>query len=223
MATAQNLIEASLRLIDQLQPGYTASDDHYTTCLEALNRMLGEWAAAGAMVYSLSMDTFTGDGSKTYAWGSGGTLTTTKPVRIKSQGQTINLNNLLSQPFTFVSEEDYMQHPDTSAVGFPDIAFYDYALPTGTLHLYPAPPANYRVNLWSWKALSDLSLSSTLSLPAGYEAALKYNLAVAIAPEFRRQVPDLVASLAGQTKAQLSTLAAQILGPIIDMPQAGRQ
>lgn len=45
------------------------------------------------------------------------------------------------------------------------------------------------------------SLDSTVSMPDGYEDALIYNLAVRIAPEYGRMIPDAVALVAVESKA----------------------
>ena len=59
----------------------------------------------------------------------------------------------------------------------------------------------------SWKPLSTLAaLTTSLSLPPGYERALRYALALELAPEYGRQVSEIVMAAAVESKAAIKRM-----------------
>src|SRR5262245_39735492 len=155
MSTAQSVIEAALRSIDQLHPGYSASSDHLNACLEALNRMLDEWAASGVMVFQLSKDIVSGTGTGAYIWGTGADITSVKPVKLKPTGQCVNNTTGILRPFRFVLQDEFAgTQDDGSASGYTDMAWYDYGLSNGVLNVFPKLPSGYELRFYSYKPVS---------------------------------------------------------------------
>lgn len=212
--TVQQLANAAMGLLGHLEPGFTPSTDHTNVAVATLNSLLESLAAEGVMVYAIIEDGVVSSGSQAYTWGSAGNITTTKPIRLKSGYFLINNIQL---PFKFVSAEEWAQIVDPTSVGYPEKAYYNYAQPTGTLSLWPIPTSTGVVHVFSYKQLqSVVDASTTLALPPGYEEMLQYNLALALAPKFRRMpAPDVVVALAASSKAALARLNAEILGPMI--------
>jgi hypothetical protein len=67
--------------------------------------------------------------------------------------------------------------------------------------LWPKPSAANKVVLYSMKALTAFATADTaVSLPNGYLRALRYNLAIEMAPEFGREPSALVVTAAQESK-----------------------
>lgn len=214
MATVGQLIQSSMRLIGHLEPGFTPSTDHTNVGVDALNRLIAMWTAKGTMVYQISRDTLALTGAATYMWGVGQPLTSTKPTRIKSVQYKPTSN--IAMPVEIVTADKWDAVVDTTATGYPDMLFYDYAEVIGTMYLSPIPPTGGSLLLSSYKALgATFDASTVLYQPVGYEHALRYNLAVLLAPEFRRELPQYVMDEAIKSEAALAALNAEILGPMI--------
>jgi hypothetical protein len=210
-STIQQLVNAALQLIEQLPPGYSASSDHLNTGLDSFNRMVDSWSAEGVSIYALTLDIFTTNGSQAYTWGTAGTITTARPVQLKKVQQCV-LNGM-AMAFRMVTADEWQAIEDQTETGYPEVGFYDYAQPLGTLRLWPVPGNPSTINLWSFKALiGNLGLGSQPTLPAGYEEALRFNLAVELAAEFRRPVSKEVAERAVSSKAAIARLATATLG-----------
>jgi hypothetical protein len=70
--------------------------------------------------------------------------------------------------------------------------------------MYPVPSTASTINLYSRKPLTNFaSLTDNLTLPPGYERALKYSLAVELAPEYQVSAGQDVIALAIAAKASL--------------------
>jgi hypothetical protein len=122
--TAQDLINAALRLDGVLAAGETPSSDESQTGLDALNRMVGCW------------------------------------------------NDALSKSLA----------------------------------------GSYASTLYTFVPLSSYAaLSTSVTVSAGFQKAMTFNLAVDLAPEFGREAGQTVATIAGQSKAAVLTLAAPVI------------
>jgi len=86
--------------------------------------------------------------------------------------------------------------------------YAEQAYPLDNLNFWPVPNTGVNnVVLYSWKPLAELALITTvLSLPPGYERALKFALAVELAPEFGKALSDNVAALAIESKAAIKRM-----------------
>lgn len=94
----------------------------------------------------------------------------------------------------------------------PTYIFTEGQYPTREVKLWPIPRAPGGVELWLWQPLDvDVDLDAPLSLPPGYERALKWNLAMEIAPEYGREVTEYVAAAALASKAAVQRMNIQPL------------
>ena len=63
--------------------------------------------------------------------------------------------------------------------------YYDPSYPDGRVYVVPVPDTALTITLVHDEAFTALaSVSTSLSFPPGYERALRYALAVELAPEF---------------------------------------
>jgi hypothetical protein len=102
-----------------------------------------------------------------------------------------------------LSNEEYALIPlKSTSSTIPYGLYYRNAYPLGTVTLYPTPAAGYTLYLECQAALSTYSaVSDSVSLPPGYLKALKYNLAIAISPEYKD--PSQVVVMEAQKSIEL--------------------
>lgn len=208
--TVQNLIDQALRALGELRTGRQASAEESADALTRLNNLLTSWSAAGLPVYQVTRESFTLAGAASYTIGTGQTFNTARPLKIKAASVS---TGTVEQPCSIITAEQWSMIQDKAAAGkFADALFWDGGSPNGNIYLYPKPTAGNLI-LYTIKALSEFAtLGTTVALPAGYERALTYNLAVDIAPSYNRQVSQEIAQIATQSLASLSQLNAQVLG-----------
>jgi hypothetical protein len=73
---------------------------------------------------------------------------------------------------------------------------YDNGYPLGTISIYAVPTSGSSLRLLSNKPLANLSaLTTTVDLPPGWKRALKYNLAIDLAPEYGVEIPAAVVEI----------------------------
>lgn len=218
MATARDIIEAALRKIHVLGKGSSLDDDEAQDALETLNAMMATWSAQGDLIFTESRETFNLTNAASYTIGSGGDFNTTRPLYFRyvyvSDGST-------DYPVKEIDSQQYASITQKNIGNIPQVYYYDAGFPLGTIFLYPVPSSVSTITLYSFKPLTSFSgLTTTFSMPEEYKAALIYNLAVWIAPEYERE-----ASLSTQRIAKRSKNAVmaqnkrnEFFTSLIDVP-----
>jgi hypothetical protein len=85
--------------------------------------------------------------------------------------------------------------------------YCDYAFPSSTVYIWPTPRLFGTLELWIYATVPPFAdLSSTIVLPDGYEAGLRWNLAITLAPEYGRPIDQVVLANAQNFKASLVQL-----------------
>lgn len=203
MATAREMIEDSLTLIGVASEGNTLSSEASTFALRVLNRMLSSWSVEIGQLFFKSFDTLNWTaGQQSQTIGTGGDLNTVRPIKITGfQTRKDDIDYTLAH----VSFDTYqMIFRKDIASDFPDIYHYNKTFPLGTIFIYPVPSSNISVRITSYKALANLTLDDTISLPEGYEEAIMYNLAPKLAPKYGRSPTAEVSRNAANTKMNLT-------------------
>jgi hypothetical protein len=199
MSTAQDIIESALRKISVLGTGSSLDATEGADALATLNNLLSTWSVEGNLVYNTTTETLSltgGDGE--YTIGSGGDFNTARPRRIISAFVT---EGTTDYPLTIYSADQYASIPQKSTTGIPRVLWYDDNYPLANIRLYSVPDGVTSLTLYSEKELTSFAaLSTTYAMPAEYEAALAYNLAVWIAPEYEREPLPSVVKIAHRTK-----------------------
>jgi hypothetical protein len=202
--TALDLIKRAYRLIGVYAIGETPSADESQDALAALNAMLGEWANEKLMLYAASLDSITLTPSVgSYTIGPTGTTVSPRPESI-DPSTYLDLNGV-SYPLDVVTLDQYNSLPvKTLTSNLPEFIWFNPTFPNATLTLYPTPSSAATLKLWSWKPLMEFAtLTDVLTLPPGYENAITFNLAEALAPENEIQVPASVHMKAVTSKKKL--------------------
>jgi len=202
--TAEDLIKKSLQLINVIAAGQTPAPEELDDGLVVLNNLVASWNAQQIPLYQVASQTVALTGAPSY------TLTA-RVARIKTAEVVTTVG--VSAPATLVDAVGWTRVMDKTRTGiFAESLFCDYGFPNATVRLSPNPATGSLV-IWAYTPLTQFaSLSATISLPDGYERALRYNLAVDLAAEYGRTVTPEVSGIANESKNAITGLNATVLG-----------
>jgi len=226
--TAREMIASSLRLLGVLASSETATSDEANDALTSLNQMLSSWSNENLVVYQKVRDEFTltaADGS--YTWGTtagAGNFTTARPAQVLKANLELQGTDPQEIPLKILTLEEYaglsLKSLDSS---FSQAVYFDGAFPNMGVEFYPVPSVAEHVVFYSLKPFSVLTLSTELSYPPGYEKAIRYNLALDLAPEYGRAPDALIMQQAIETKAEIKRKNLQTPKLKTDLPiQSGK-
>jgi hypothetical protein len=205
--TVIELITSSLRLINVGQPGETPSTDELNDGLETLNQLIDNWRALHPLVFVKRTETFPlTAGNGVYTIGTGGDLDTGRPVKIESAG--VIQDNGLRTDLALVTSKMFASIPEKSAQAMQPLVLYiDNDYPLAKIQLNPVPKlSTTTLELVMWTDLAFFALSDTVDMPPAYLKAIRYNLAVDLAPEYEREPSPLVITEAQKSLAAISGL-----------------
>lgn len=221
MSTAIDLITSSMRLIGVLASGETPTADEATNALAVLNDMLNAWATSNLMSYQNVNNAFNlVGGTQSYTIGPGGVFNTDRPLNI--EGAFVTYSGV-DMPLRILTTEEWNAIPLKSySSPIPQAVYLDTPYPLATVWIWPIPsaaiPLTLLVNL-QFAAIA--SLAATLSYPPGYNKALRYALAVELAPEYGVQPSPLVVNIATETIGEIKTANRQLPVPRFDSSLVG--
>lgn len=201
--------------------GENPSADESQDALAALNALLAE-VSNGAMVYAKTLDVIALAASQTSVTvGPSGTTITARPVNVLPESYIVLSG--VSYPLDVFTLQQYNSISVKATSGIPEGIYVQPDMPNITVTLWPVPSQAMTLNLWSDKQLASFpTLTTVVSLPPGYEAALPPMLAEEIAPEYELPVPDAVARLASRGRRVLKRTNLQIPSLSLDCPGIGR-
>ncbi len=214
--TGVDLISSSLRLIGVLASGETASGAEATDALAILNDMIDSWQIERLMIFTTSRQVFPlTSGQQAYTIGTGGNFNVPRPTRIDRAG-IINLGNPaqpLELPMEYLTVEQWAAIPVKNIQSaLPLKVWDDGGYPLRTLYYWCIPNTSVQTALYTWTALSQFAdLVTVYTFPPGYAKALRYCLAVDLAPEYGRPIPMEVATQAILSKANIKSLNVPLL------------
>lgn len=208
--TGNNLIERSLKTIGVLAPGETASASDVEDAFTILNSMIDTWATQRLTIFHTARTAFNLTAStQDYTIGTGGTFDIVRPLWIVAASIIPDRNASAAQkvelPISAAMNIDQWQNVAIKGTTstFPTEFFYDkaWAAGLGTISVWPIPRnSDCQLVLYTPTALSKFADKTTdYTFPPGYEEALRYQLALRLAPEFGRQLPPEVVLLASET------------------------
>lgn len=214
--TAQKMLQRSLRLIGVYGSTDTLSAEEGIDGLATLNAMLDEWANENLMISAATLDVITLQPNvSVYTIGPTGGTVSNCPVEIDSASY-IQYNSI-SYPLDLLTLAEYNDITLKNLTTLiPDSLWFNPTFPNGVITLYPVPAAVMTLNLWSFKQIAYFpSLTSVVALPPGYENAIVYNLAEALAGEYGVPVPAIVGKLAWVNKKKVKRI--NYVMPLLDI------
>jgi hypothetical protein len=209
MATASTIILSALRMIGEKPVGGTLTANEQTDYLYDLNAAMESWGIDRSMVYQLLQENHTlVSGTTSYTIGTGATINTTRPNKLDNPCFIRDANGI-DTPLQIIDVVTYGRIGDKSTSGgTPEYIFYDeaYVSGLGTIYLYPTPGASLTLYFNSWKQLQNFALiSTTLSMPPGYQLAIESNFALMKCAGYRNPDPALV-KLARDSMARIKSI-----------------
>lgn len=229
--TGNQLIAASMRLIGALPSGEVPTADEAQDCLSAMKAMLQSWDTDRLMVFDVArLGPYNWTiGSATITFGTGGQINFPRPVKISRWGviQLQNPAQPLELPLDDLTDDQWAAIPvkNIQSTVFTKI-WDDGGFPLRTLNVWPVPTTQVQLVPYAWSKLSSFDdLTTDVEFPEGYDAAIKYNLAIDIAPEFGATITPEVALRAVEYKAAIQSLNAPLLDlrcdPAVVSPDGG--
>jgi hypothetical protein len=192
--TVLDFLRASGRLVGALHPGQTGNQDENDVALEALNSMLGNWNTHRWAPHSTRQDTWTlTAGTGEYTIGPGGDFDAVRPVKIERASLILSGSDPARRDLDVIDVDRWADIALPSVQSIPRKLYNDGAHPLALLRFHPVPDSAYSVILYTRQKLGPFTaLNEVADFPDGYEEAIKYNLAVRLAAEFRLPVPAFV-------------------------------
>lgn len=204
-----------MRLIGVTDHGRTQGALQLADGLTSLNLMLDTWNAEKLALYATVRNVFSlTAGKQTYTLSPSGDFNLTpRPHEIEYAG-ILTLTGApqpVELPIAIWTEQDWAACSIKSvASSLPTAIYCDWNWPAATVNLWPIPTANVQLALYTPQLLSQFAnLSLTIDLPPGYADALRYNLAVRLAPEYAKTPSPLVLELAASLKGAIKTANAE--------------
>jgi hypothetical protein len=208
--TALTLIMGSMRLLGLLASGEPPTASEQTDGLAALNDMLDSWSTESLLIPNKVREVFPLVASQqSYTMGTGGNFNTSRPMKIENAlVQLVGTSPALELPMQILTKDEYAGITLKALLStFPLYAYIEGTYPLETINVWPVPQATNNLVLYSWKPLAELStLQTALSLPPGYQRALRYALAIELAPEFGKQVSETILGIAMEAKQNLKRM-----------------
>ena len=199
MATAQDIIKGAMQKLGLVRKGETIDGDEGADGLVALNDMLASWSNESLLAVARVRENFTltvGVGS--YTIGTSQTFNTARPIHIVS---AFIREGDLDYPLEIIPDEKYAEIGDKSDTSnIPAVLNYDNGYANGTIRLAPVPSVANQLHIFSEKQITAVSaLSSTVDFPPGWSEAMKWNLAMRLAPEYGVPVTEEIKYFADQS------------------------
>ena len=212
--TANELISRTLRTLGVLASGETATSSEMSDAFTVLNNMLDTWATERLTIYTvartvlnLSADT------QDYTIGTGGTFNIVRHVWIVGASvipdKTATGAQLLELPIAESITVTDWQNVSVKGLTstYPTQFYYDKNWVSGlaTISVWPIPNnSNCQMVLYTPTALTAFAdLTTAYTFPPGYEEAMRYQLALRLAPEFGAQPSPDIRILAADTFANI--------------------
>jgi hypothetical protein len=211
--TVAQLITGAFRLLGQLRTGQGASTDALADGLTTLNDMIEAWNNERLMVHAIQRSVFSLTGAASYTIGTGGNFNVTRPVRIDNAGCVLAGGDELE--LELLTPQRWAEQTLKSLTStLPQKLYHETTFPLGRIYLWPVPTEANQLALYMWQALAGFAATGdTVSFPPGYAKALRYNLAVELAPQFmlKGKLTPMVAEIANESKAALKRINAVVV------------
>lgn len=211
MATAADLIRGAFRVLGVLASEESPAAQEESDALSALNDMIDSWAAERLNLWATLRSTHTLTvGLNPHTIGSGGTFSTTRPVRIDRASIIPTTATASELPLNILSDAEWQATQGKTSSGTPVSLWVESAYSLLKLWLNPIPSAADTLVLYTWQQIGRFAATSTtVDLPPGYSRALRYNLAAELAPEYGVALSAEAARIAQESKDALKRLNHQ--------------
>jgi hypothetical protein len=167
--TGSTLIYDALRDLGVLRAGQTAAPETIADALRTLNQIVGTWNTERLIVASIVREevALTGGVSEYQL--------ATRPTRIERAGYIVTGGTVADEyPVDVLNTQQYAEGRNG--------LYNDTATPDSTLTVRPTPETADTAVLYVWRQLAAFDLDTDVTLAPGYEIALRFALALTLAP-----------------------------------------
>ena len=220
MANAGDQINAALRLIGVLAEGEQPSAATLSDALGAFNQMLDSWSTERLSVWGTTDNTVTWPaGQATRTIGTGADFSVQAPIKIDDS--TYYTIGNISYPLTIINEAQYNSITlKGSTSTLPQVMYAESVVVTEPwirMTLWPVPTQDIDLHIIGVTPIAQInSETDPLIYPQGYLRAVKYNLAVELAPEFGVEASRTVKKIAQDSKRNIKRINNP--GDVMSMP-----
>jgi hypothetical protein len=204
--TGRDLVTGALRLIGVVASGEALDSAQATDGLSSLNDMIDSWSNDDLLIPAITREVFPlTAGQQTYTIGSGGNFNTARPMTYENAWlQVAGTSPALELPIKIVTEAEFARIPLKGMTStYPAILYSEDTYPLDNINLWPIPSQSQSLVLYTSKPLANLTLDTAIALPKGYNRALRYNLAIELAPEYGKTPSEIVAEIAIQSLSEI--------------------
>lgn len=192
----QTLIDRTLLDMGVVATGETPGTTERSDALVRLNDMIALWRLQRLMQFVVERKaafTLTANQASHTIAASGANLAATRPIRIHGAGyKAVGSSN--EDPLGILTLEQWQLVRDKTLTGKPSALYYeaDNTSSAGKIFLTPIQDEAGTLVLYLEQQLSSaLALADDLTLPPGYEAAIRKNLFLELAPGYGKPVTQL--------------------------------
>lgn len=216
--TVRDLIRRSMRLVNIVDAAEEPDADEFQDALGTLNDMLDAWSLESLILpFKTSAQYPVTAGKKVYSIGpANADWIGVRPIRLVSAN--IRVSGNLDIPIQILETQQYQGIPVKDVPGPQSTSlYYDPQLPNGFVSLYPVPNAVFSVVLVYDGIFQRVTLDTTLDgFMDGMIAALRYNLAVDLSPEYGKTPSQIVVGRATAYKGAVKSRNLKALDAVQD-------
>lgn len=204
---ARDLVRGSLQLISVIGVAETPTAEDLSDALSSLTGMLETWSTERLTIFRTTREVFPlVSGQKTYTMGPGGDFDTDAPVTVQFAGLQLTTSTpqaeLDLRIITVEQNADIVMKDMQSTI--PRDLYVENGAPFTSLTFYPVPTFAHEAVIYSQKQLIAVNDANTdLVLPSGYWEAMKYGLAIELAPLYGKEPSQTVVSQFMKKKAAI--------------------
>jgi hypothetical protein len=221
--TVREFLTKTFQLAGIIASNETLSASEANDGLVSFNELLESWSIEGLMVPIYDVEFTLTPGSSQYAIGPDSNAIT-GAILIDLKSASVISNNI-EYPVDIITSKQWAEIPDKTISGMPTKCYAQKGDQRDTyLNFYPVPSESDNLKIYGEFAIASIStLDSTLTLPIGFQRALRYNLAVDIAPEYGQELSQTIMSTAFNLKADLKRQNNEPVYLKSDYTQVGRK
>ena len=190
----------------------TGTDVLGNALVEVINGLTGVGVSGGRNVYGeklfKTITTITCTAlAGTVLVGSASLVNTARPNKVIDAFIRSSAN--ADTPVLPTSRMRYNEKSDKFSVDTPSEYYYDHSYPNGVIFFYKTPSAALRIYMDVWQPFAQFAVTNydtTVNLPNAYARALKWNVAVELAPEYGKDIPQIVAANAISSQQMIDFL-----------------
>jgi hypothetical protein len=209
--TWRDVILAAMQELGAIAPGEPLPAHEAEVAMVRVRSMIDLWQTERLTIYNLSRELFTFRANQqAYTIGpdlaSDFVTTTGRPIWLQHAGVLWTNSGIATEiPVKVMTDDEWAQTRIKSVAStIPTHVYYNWSYPLGTLYYWPVPTdVSVRAVLYLPVPIDAVAatLDTVLILPPGYEEAIRYHLAIRLAPLYSRPVPPEVSALAMEAKA----------------------